>query len=202
MRNLFRWSKDEIAMEIRSLYLDGEELNYTSVEKNHLALLRAACRYFGSWKDAVEFAGLDYEKIRKYKVWTKAKIIERIQQLRRDAVDLSWRNISTQVDPALAAAAIRPNRFGCWRTALEEAGLDYDEIRRYREWDKGTVVKEVREKFEAGEALNSRNMQEQEPPLFHAARRRFDNWDGALEAAGLNVNRIRKRPRAQVVGTH
>ncbi|HOJ20542.1 MAG TPA: hypothetical protein PLY56_03330 [Armatimonadota bacterium] len=197
IRNLFRWSKDEIAMEIRSLYLDGEELNYTSVEKNHLALLRAACRYFGSWKDAVEFAGLDYSKIRKYKTWTKAKIIERIQELHRQEVDLSWRNISTKVDPALAAAAVRANRFGSWRAALEAAGLNYDEIRRYREWDESLVIDEVRELAEAGEPLNSRDVQEHTPPLFHAARRRFENWDSTLEAAGLDADRIRKRPRSR-----
>ncbi len=195
MRNLFRWSKDEIAMEIRSLFLDGEELNYTSVEKNHLALLRAACRYFGSWKDAVEFSGLDYAKIRKYKAWTKNKIVDRIKELHRREVDLSWRNVSTKVDPALAAAAVRPNRFGGWRAALEAAGLDYDEIRRYREWDETLVIQEVRDLHEAGGACNSRDVQENVPPLFHAARRRFDNWDSTLEAAGLDADTIRKRPR-------
>ena len=119
IRNLFRWSKDEIAMEIRGLYLDGEELNYTSVEKNHLALLRAACRYFGSWKDAVEFAGLDYSKIRKYKAWTKAKIISASRNYRQDR---SERNVSTKVDPHCGAACRQP--LGSWRAALEAAGLN------------------------------------------------------------------------------
>lgn len=198
MGSLFRWSKDEIAMEIRGLFLDGEELNYTAVERNHLALLRAACRHFGSWKDAVEFAGLDYSKIRKYKAWTKRKILERIQELHRREVDLSWRNVSTNVDPALAAAAVRPNRFGSWREALEAAGLNYDEIRRYREWDETAVVREVREMHDAGEPVNSREVQENLPPLFHAARRRFDQWDRVLEAAGLDADQIRKRPRVLV----
>ncbi|MBI3947210.1 MAG: hypothetical protein HY321_14890 [Armatimonadetes bacterium] len=197
MRHFFRWSKDEIAMEIRGLFLDGEELNYTAVEANHLALLRAACRYFGSWKDAVEFSGLDYDKIRKYQAWTKAKIVERIQELHRKEADLSWRNVSTKVDPALAAAAIRPNRFGSWRGALEAAGLNYDLIRRYRAWDENLVIREMRELHKAGEALNSRGVQESAPPLFHAARRRFEGWDSALEAAGLDASRIRKRSRAR-----
>lgn len=200
-RSLFRWSKDEIAMEIRSLYLDGKELNYTSVERNHLALLRAACRYFGSWKDAIEYAGLDYDRIRKYKAWTNEKILARIQELHRKEVDLSWRNVSTNVDPALAAAAVRPQRFGSWRAALEAAGLNYDEIRRYREWDESQVVNELLGLHEAGEPLNSRDVQETTPPLFHAARRRFEHWDNALEAAGLDVDQIRKRPRPREVET-
>lgn len=200
--NRFRWSKEEIAREIRSLYLDGEELNYTSVERNHLALMRAACRYFGSWKDAVEFAGLDYDSIRKYVAWTNEKIVARIRELHRQEVDLSWRNISTNVDPALAAAAVRPSHFGSWRAALEAAGLNYDEIRRYRSWDDSLVVRELLELHDCGEALNSRGVQESTPPLFHAARRHFESWDGALEAAGLDADRIRKRPRLRTVETN
>ncbi|MDH7569905.1 MAG: hypothetical protein QHJ73_10000 [Armatimonadota bacterium] len=193
MRRFFRWSKDEIAMEIRGLYLDGEPLNYTAVEKNHTALLRAACRYFGSWKDAVEFAGIDYGEVRKYQVWTKAKIIQRIQELHRQEVDLSWGNVCRKVDPALAAAAVRPNRFGSWRAALEAAGLDYESIRRYRRWDENTIVHQLRELNAAGEPLNSREAQENAVPLFYAARRRFLCWDRALEAAGLDAARIRRR---------
>ena len=37
-----RWSKDEIALEILRLYAAREELNYGSVQANHLKLLRAA----------------------------------------------------------------------------------------------------------------------------------------------------------------
>lgn len=182
-------------MEIRSLFIDGEELNYAAVEKNHTALMRAAYRYFGSWKAAIEFAGLDYDQIRKYKAWTKAKIIARIQELNRKEVDLSWRNVSTAIDPALAAAAIRTNRFGSWRAALEAAGLDYETIRRYRQWDETAVIRELSEMNAAGEPLSSRDAQANTSPLFHAARRRFRRWDQALEAAGLEAAKIRKRPR-------
>lgn len=200
MMNLWRrfvpWSKEAIAREIRDLHKEGEALNYTAVEKNHLALLRAACRYFGSWRDAVEFAGLDYDEIRKYRVWTNARIIEKIQELHRQEVDLSWRNV-TKKYPALAAAATRKSHFGSWRAALEAAGLNYDEIRRYRDWDEEKVIQEVRELHAAGEPLNSRDVQRSAQSLFCAAYRRFDSWDGALEAAGLDASRIRKRAPAR-----
>jgi len=60
-----RWSKDEIALEILRLYAAREELNYGSVQAKHLKLLRAATRYFGSWQEAIEFAGLNYDEIRR-----------------------------------------------------------------------------------------------------------------------------------------
>src|SRR4051794_19275807 len=116
-----RWSKDEIALEILRLYAANQPLNFGDVQKNNLRLLRAATRYFGSWKSAIEYAGLDYDRIRRYKVWTRDRIVEQIQKYHREGQDLSWRHVSVTLDPALAAAAIRPNRFGKWEAALEAA---------------------------------------------------------------------------------
>src|SRR5688572_17916661 len=102
-----RWSKDEIALEILRLYAARQPLSYGEVQKNHLRLLRAAARYFGSWKNAIEYAGLDYEQIRKYQVWTRERIVEQIQKYHTEGRDLSWRHVALELDPPLAAAAVR-----------------------------------------------------------------------------------------------
>jgi DNA-binding protein H-NS len=189
-----RWSQEEIAMEILSLFAAGEPLNYRSVLESNPSLLRAGCRHFGSWRQAVEFAGLSYDAVRRYRTWTRARILARIQELHRQGVDLSWRNISTQVDPKLAAAATKPNRFGSWRRAIQEAGLDYNEIRRYQEWSKERVIHELTTLAAKGELLNSKDAQAAHIELFAAAIRRFASWDEALKAAGLNTEEIRLRP--------
>jgi hypothetical protein len=181
-----RWSKDEIGLEILRLYASGQPLNYGEVQKNNLRLLRAATRYFGSWKNALEYAGLDYNRIRRYRVWTRDRITEQIQKYHREGRDLSWRHVSTQLDPALAAAAIRPNRFGSWQAALEAAGLDYEEIRRNRSWDEDQVVDELRRMHSSGESLRVSDVAEQAPALVAAARRRFDGWYEAVIAAGID----------------
>ncbi len=125
-----KWNKDAIALEILSMYESGENLNYSSVASNNLSLLRAATRYFGTWEDAVKFAGLDYDSIRRYKSWTRDRIIARIKELHAQEADLSWRNVCLNIDPQLAAAATKKSHFGSWREALEASGLDYDAIRR------------------------------------------------------------------------
>jgi hypothetical protein len=96
--------------------------------------VQAAVRYFGSWQAAIESAGLNYEEIHKYKVWTKERILDRIRELHQQGEDLSWRHVSLRLDPALAASAVKKNHFGSWQEALEQAGLDYEQIRRYQEW--------------------------------------------------------------------
>ena len=188
-----KWSKESIVLEIVSMYESGENLNYASIATNNLALLRAATRYFGTWEAAVNFAGLDYDAIRRYKSWTRERIIERIQELHAQEVDLSWRNVCLNVDPQLAAAATKKSHFGSWREALESSGLDYDAIRRYREWDDDRILDMVREFHKSGKELNAKNMETEDITLITAARRRFDSWHQALTAAGLDYTEIVQR---------
>ncbi len=188
-----KWSREAIAMEIVSMYESGENLNYSNIANTNITLLRAATRYFGTWEAAVNFSGLDYSQIRRYKSWSRDRIIERIQELHAGGVDLSWRNVSLNVDPQLAAAATKKSHFGSWREALEASGLDYDSIRRYREWDDSRILKMVREFHDRGTELNAKNMELEDITLITAARRRFDSWHQALTAAGLDYRNIVQR---------
>lgn len=185
-----KWNKDAIAIEILSMYESGENLNYSSVATNNLSLLRAATRYFGTWEDAVLFAGLDYDSIRRYKSWSRDRIIARIRELHAQSVDLSWRNVCLNVDPQLAAAATKKSHFGSWREALEASGLNYDDIRKYREWDDDRILEMVRAFHRDGKELNAKNMELEDITLITAARRRFDSWHKALTAAGLDYTEI------------
>jgi hypothetical protein len=188
-----RWSKESIALEILSMYESGETLNYSSVASSNLALLRAATRYFGTWEAAVNFSGLNYEDIRRYKSWTRERIVERIRELHGQGADLSWRNVCLNTDPQLAAAATKKSHFGSWREALEASGLDYDTIRRYQEWDDDRILDKVREYACAGKPLNAKNVEQDDITLITAARRRFDSWHLALTAAGLDYKEIVRR---------
>lgn len=168
----------------------GADLNYSAVAHNHVALLRAATRYFGSWRGAIEFSGLNYDDIRRYKTWDRDRILDRIRELHDKGEDLSWRHVSTRVDPQLAAAATKRKHFGSWRSAVSAAGLNYGQIRRYREWDEGTIKDKLRELYQQGVDLNAKYMEEYDITLITAARRRFDSWDKALTAAGLDYKQI------------
>jgi hypothetical protein len=187
-----RWSKDGIALEILRMYQTRQPLNYGDVQKSNLRLLRAATRHFGSWKNAVEYAGLDYDSIRRYKIWTPERIVEQIREYHREGKDLAWRHVSLELDPPLAAAAIRPNRFGSWREALAAAGLDYDEIRRHKAWDSNQVLEDIRRLREEGASLRVSDAAVEQPSLVAAARRRFGGWYEAIVAAGVDELEARR----------
>lgn len=186
------WDKDTIASEINRMHAASEPLSYGAVQKSQLRLLRAATRHFGSWRTAVEFAGLTYEEIRRYRVWTRERIIERIQEHHRAGADLSWRHVSTVLDPPLAAAAIRPNRFESWQAALEAAGLDYDEIRRHRTWDEEAVQAEIKRRHASGESLRVSDVAQVDAALVAAARRHFRTWYDAVTVAGIDEMEARR----------
>jgi hypothetical protein len=94
------------------------------------------------------------------------------------------------VDPQLAAAATKRKHFGSWKAAVSAAGLDYGSIRRYKEWDADTITSRVNELHSLGIDLNAKSMEEYDITLITAARRRFDSWDKALTAAGLDYKKI------------
>jgi hypothetical protein len=194
-----RWTRKGIIEEIRRLHAAGEELNYKAVEENHLNLVRAASWHFGTWKRAIEKSGLDYEDVSKYQKWSRERVIARIKELYEQGKDLSWRAISTEVDPPLAAAALRENSgFESWYDAITAAGLNHDEIARYRRWTRERVLQEILDRNKNGLPMSSIAVQRHNSPLYCAAKRRFLQWDNALRTAGLDPDkiRIRKAPEA------
>ena len=185
-----RWDDGVIIGEILRRYYAQQDISYSGMSRENLSLLRAAVGHFGSWQAAIESAGLDYAEIRRYKVWTNERIIERIRELHHSGQDLSWRHVSQCLDPALAAAATSKRHFGCWQAALEQAGLDYEQIRRYQEWSPDKVLRRVHELYAQGQRLNAKRMEGEDIRLLTAARRRFPSWDLTLSAAGLNSRSI------------
>ena len=188
-----RWTRKSIIAEINRLHDAGEPLNYSSAEENHLNLVRASAWHFGTWRRAVESAGVDYEGLSRYQRWSKARIVARIRELDRQKKDLSWRSVSLEIDPPLAAAAVRAGGFKNWREAISASGINVEDVARYKVWDQAKIIKAIRARKRAGELLSSKSVQQSDQRLFCAACRHFGSWDAALLAAGLNVEKIRLR---------
>ena len=185
-----KWNQDAIAAEILRRHEARLDLSYSGMTRENLPLLRAATRYMGSWQAAIEYAGLNYDDIRRYRSWNNDRIVDRIRELYAKGEDLSWRHVSLTLDPSLAAAATKKSHFGSWRSALETAGLDYDAIRRYHDWSEEEVLRRVRDLYAQGKALNAKSMEKNDITLITAARRRFPSWDRTLAAAGLDYRGI------------
>jgi hypothetical protein len=159
------------------------------------SLVSAAAYHFGSYRRAVEQAGIDYATILRRPRWTKTRIIGLIKAARRRGDDLYWSAVTHRRDELgkAAFAALQPRLFRTWRRALHAAGLDAEEISQYRRWDRNSIVFELKSRARDGEPLSSGALQDEDPGLHAAAVRHFKQYDLALRASGLEPAKFRKR---------
>lgn len=189
------WTHDMVIEEIRNWQKTDRPLYSHYMRQNFQELLAAGIRYFGSWKAAVEEAGISYDEVRKYRAWSKTRIVQTIQKLHAEGTDLSFRAMMLSKYAPMVYAAIRPNHFGTWKNALTSAGLAAEEIYRYKSWEDENIIEEIQRLQELGTDLSSKKMDETANSLIATARRRFGSWGEAVRRAGLDYDQIRRRKR-------
>ena len=73
------WEKPEILKALKKLHKDGLDLSYNSLAARDQSLLSASAYHFGSYRKAIEKAGIGYESIIRRPRWTKTAIIALIE---------------------------------------------------------------------------------------------------------------------------
>ena len=107
----------------------AEPLNAYYYATHYPSVHAAAVRIWGTWKDAIEACGLDYDNIRKYRVWSDERVVKEIVELSKKHYPLASKFAQTIHKP-LYMAAVR--RFGSWSKALRKAGIDNKRVRLRR----------------------------------------------------------------------
>lgn len=74
-----KWTNDRILDTIRQYHRENRPLNPKAVTRYGGGLYPSATRYMGSWKAAVQRAGISYKKIGANRKWTKAKVIQALR---------------------------------------------------------------------------------------------------------------------------
>jgi len=189
------WTKDKLIEEIKRLYDEGVDLSPTSIQKTHSALFSSARSrsHFGSWRSAIEAAELDYDDLKRVKQrWNREEIIARIREMHAQGHDLLDPRFKIK-NRSLYLAACAHRYFGSWRRAVQAAGLDHETMRENRVWTKQRILRTIQQLSEEGKPLGWAYIEEHEPGIYRAARRKenFGSWSGALQAAGVNTSRNR-----------
>lgn len=124
------WTEEKITNDIRNLNKSEVPLNSSYIQKNFQSLHTAAFTRFGSWKNAINSAGYDYDEINLYSnrvTWTPELIKQEILRLNKKDTDLKASSIRDTY-ASLFNAARRESLIGTWEKAIEFAGLQYSEI--------------------------------------------------------------------------
>ncbi len=189
------WSPELIEEHILSR-LGKEPLNSYYYSTNYPSVYAAAERLFGSWGEAITACGLDYNEIRKYKVWDRARILEAIQQMSEAESCLASQYMQRN-DKSLYMAAVR--HFKSWGRAVQAAGISYNTVRQRRSLTAREVKKEILALYRAGEDLSYSGMRKNHQYLLAYGMKKLGNgsWAQARLTCGILTNYRLSREKRQ-----
>lgn len=194
------WTPDMIRDIILSA--NGKEpLNSHYFSTTYPSVYAAAERIFGSWGNAITSCGLDYSAIRKYRTWTRMRIITAIRQRYKNGEQLSSQHVQTHFK-ALYMAAI--HRFKSWGAAIRMAGIDYNTIRIRRSMTVPQIKAEIQRLYRNGEDLAYSNMRKNHQYLLAYGMKKLGggSWAEARRVCGITENfrlpKSKRPPRNRV----
>ncbi len=179
--------KQKILDTILTEYQADMDISMSNMEKLNRSLLDRARVYFGSYRRAVELAGLNYDEILKYDSWTDAKILDRLREMDQKGEDLRSVHTRTVCGPLHGACK---HHFGSYRKAIEAAGLEYPPKLPLPFWSRPKVLQTLRELHDQGIDLRYDRFKETHQPLFAAAKYYYRKYHRAVEAAGINYGEM------------
>jgi hypothetical protein len=141
-------------------------------------LYAAAVRFFGSWGNAVEAAGIRYPSV-------KQAALDRDELLRRIRKAAEAGPLIRGEHRLLRSNAYR--LFGSWTKAVKAAGC---ELPSNKEWSRERVIESIQEDIRHGLPVTSAAVIERNSPLYGAGRRSFGSWRKALKAVDPSLVKL------------
>ena len=189
-----RWHDGMIIDHIMSR-CDREPLNSYYYATTYPDVYAAAERIFGSWRDTIEAAGFNYDEIKKYREWSREKVLSEIKKLHKKKESINSKYVQDFHKP-LYMAAIK--RFKNWGDALAVAGIDYSKIRLRRKMSRAEIKREILELYKKNVDLAYPHMREKFQYLLAAGMKKLGggSWAKARKIAGIKINyRLPKHKR-------
>ena len=152
----------------------------------------AGCRLFGSWKATIEACGIDYDEVRRYRRWTKAKVLNEIKVLKEAGQPINSQHVQDHHKPLYHASL---KRFGSWNKTLKAAGIDHRRVMLRRGLSKTEIREAVIALRKECADLAYPGMRRRNSRLLAAAMRRLGggSWAEARRRCGVHRN-YRLRP--------
>ena len=188
------WDSEEVKIRIKQLYRLDRDVSYSGILAEHPHLLFAAVHYFRNWGCAVTACGIDYQKVRRHRIWSRKKVTKELKKHKEEGAELSY-NVFEKKHPKLFHAA--QYHFGDWQRALSFIDVDYKKIRKWpgKIWSKKKVTSKIKALKNKGVDLSFRAMFRQGlGVVVSMGAFYFGSWRRSIEQAGLDYDKIKKKP--------
>lgn len=185
----------DVVAEIKARAARGHPLNSGANRGDWL--FAAALRFFGAWAGALEAAGFDAEQHR-------LRNFERREVLRRIRLAAEAGQSLAQAASVSILVRSAQKHFRTWARAVKAAGFEVPLPARL--WTQEKVVARIQQDVRDGLRVNAAAVCSERGGLYHAGRKLFGTWRGALRASGIDPGPKlpggRSRARKQAAPRH
>jgi hypothetical protein len=198
-----KWYKKNIISEINCRWEEGLPLFEHHISKELPGLRGAARKTLGSWRAAIEAAGLNYEEILAKGRKSKSKNLSKYTKELVKGLILMDLQRGEDISPsglnerhAGMMSSIRKRLFKTMDDCYRFCGIDPKDVRRDAAWTKWIenpelVLEQLRELYDQGHPLNSSYINGYRATLAQAMVRYYGTFDNALITAGFDPKEIR-----------
>jgi len=178
MRN--HWTRENIIRHLVEREANGLSLTVggQGVDKS---LYSSARRIFGSWRNAIQAAGIAPQQVLTWERWSPARILVMIRHLAKRDRPLSTQQMERRYHNIVSSAR---RHFGSWTKAVLAAGVEPTKLQRVVPWTAERVTEAILTRALRGESLVARLVEPRS--LVEAGQRFFGDWPAAITAAGLD----------------
>ncbi len=177
-----KWTREQIIRDILDREAQGLSLKLGDQGVSH-TLYQAGSRKFGSWRNAIQAAGISPERVNCGERWSPAKILGMIRHLARHRSPLCVTQLERKYGSMLTAAR---RMFGSWSKAVIAAGVNPAKFQRVVPWTRERVIEAILTRALRNQAIAARFIQPKS--LVEAGQKFFGTWVAAVEAAGMDPN--------------
>lgn len=185
------WSREKVRETLQKLHSKGEDIRANSLKRNYPGLWAKVYAEGWNFGELYKEMGLNRKELNRHRIdgWYETRIIREI----RAYLEKNGSLHGLVKNKKLYGAAGR--HFGSIRNAVQAAGIDPSLLdTKYAMWPKERIISEIKRLHSKGENLDRPNIKSKYPDLEAAAGSRFHGtWYKALEAAGIDAGRHRKK---------
>lgn len=174
------WTRENIIRHLLEREAQGLPLTVggKGVDKS---LYSVARHVFGSWRNAIQAAGITPQRVLTWERWSPARILVMIRNLARRDRPLTAQQMERRYHNLVSAAR---RHFGTWTKAVLAAGVEPTKLQRVVIWNPERVIEAILTRALRNESLVARLVEPRS--LVKAGQRFFGGWPAAVTAAGLD----------------